>query len=148
MKRKFLCLFCLLAPLLFFPHAVQAEESTATLQTLSQEIHERLDDLKRQSQHLTEQLLIAENELQMSSKQVETLQTELSELNTCLNNTNQKLSEYSAKLTEYETKLKFWRKIRAIAAIVLLLAIAVRAVLLFLKIKFGITIPYILNLLK
>jgi len=105
------------------------------------------ENLKQQSRHLTEQLLIAENELQTSSKRVEELQTELSELNICLTNTNQKLSDYSTKLTEYETKLKFRAKIITIAAIILLIFIMVRVILLILKIKFGIKIPYLLNLL-
>lgn len=147
MRKSFCLLFFFLASAFFFPAAVHAENSDPTLQALSAEIHTQLDGLKQQSQHLTEQLLIAENELQTSSRQVEALQTELKELNTCLLNTNQKLSEYSTKLTEYETKLRFRQKIITVAAIILLLAVAVRAVLLILKIKFGVRIPYLLNLI-
>lgn len=142
----FRLLFCFL-PLLCFPAVAPAENSEQTLQMLSVEIHTQLDGLKQQSRHLTEQLLIAERELQASSKQVETLQMELNELNSCFVNTNQKLSEYSEKLTEYETKLKFRAKIITIAAAALILFLAVRGVLLVLKIKFGIKIPYFLNLI-
>ena len=147
MRKSFCLLFFFLASVFFFPTAAHAESSEPTLQALSAEIHTQLENLKQQSRHLTEQLLIAESELQTSSRQVEALQTELKELNTCLLNTNQKLSEYSAKLTEYETKLRFRQKIITVAAIILLLAVAVRAVLLILKIKFGIKIPYLLNLI-
>lgn len=132
---------------LCFPAAAPAENSERTLQVLSAEIHTQLDGLKQQSRNLTEQLLIAERELQASSKQVETLQTELNELNSCLVNTNQKLSEYSEKLTEYETKLKFRAKVIAIATAALIVFLTVRGVLLVLKIKFGIKIPYFLNLI-
>ena len=147
MRKLFCLVFFFLASACFFPAAAHAESSEPTLQALSAEIHTQLDGLKQQSRHLTEQLLIAENELQTSSKQVEALQTELSELNICLVNTNQKLGEYSMKLTEYETKLRFRQKIITMAAVILLLAVAVRALLLMLKIKFGIKIPYLLNLL-
>lgn len=147
MRKLFCLLFFFLVSAFFFPAVVHAENSEPTLQALSAEIHSQLDGLKQQSRHLTEQLLIAESELQTSSKQVEALQTELRELNTCLLNTNQKLSEYSTKLTEYETKLRFRQKIITLAAAILLLAVAVRAVLLVLKIKFGIKIPYLLNLI-
>ena len=130
-----------------FVPAVHAEKSEPTLQALSAEIHTQLDGLKQQSRHLTEQLAIAENELQTSSKQVETLQAELSELNTCLVSTNQKLADYSTKLTEYEAKLKTRARLILAAALAVLAFVAVRIVLLFLKVKYGIKIPYLINLL-
>ena len=68
-------------------------------------------------------------------------------MNGCLENTNRKLGEYSQRLTEYETKLRFRARVIAAAASILILAVVVWAVLLFLKIRFGIRIPYLLNLL-
>ena len=105
MRKSFCLLFFFLASAFFFPAAVHAENSDPTLQALSAEIHTQLDGLKQQSQHLTEQLLIAENELQTSSRQVEALQTELKELNTCLLNTNQKLSESQKVCFSYEQNI-------------------------------------------
>ena len=147
MRRLFTFLFLALLLPLCFPAAAPAESQEPTLQALSAEIHTQLDGLKRQSRHLTEQLLIAESELRTSSRQVETLQTELSDLNGCLVSTNQKLGEYSTRLTEYETKLRVRARIIKWVAVILILAVLVRAVLLVLKIKFGIKIPYLLNLL-
>ena len=147
MRRRFCLLFLALFLPLCFPAAAPAENSEPTLQALSAEIHAQLDGLRRQSRHLTEQLLIAENGLRESSRQVEALQTELSDLNTCLESTNRKLGEYSVKLTEYETKLRARARVIAIAALLLAAFVAVRIVLLVLKIRFGIRIPYLLNLL-
>ena len=148
MRRRLLCLlFLCFVSVFFFSPAAHAEGSEPTLQALSAEIHTQLDGLRQQSRHLTEQLLVAENELRTSSRQVEALQTELRDLNGCLENTNRKLGEYSQRLTEYETKLRFRARVIAAAASILILAVVVRAVLLFLKIRFGIRIPYLLNLL-
>lgn len=147
MRRLFTFLFLALLLPLCFPAAAPAESQEPTLQALSAEIHTQLDGLKRQSRHLTEQLLIAESELRESSRQAEALRTELIDLNGCLASTNQKLGEYSERLTEYELKLRARARIIKWAAVILILAVAVRAVLLFLKIKFGIKIPYLLNLL-
>ena len=71
MRKKilFLFVFCLCLPCCF-PDAAHAENSEPTLKLLSAEIHSQLDGLKQQSRHLTEQLLIAERELQISSRQV------------------------------------------------------------------------------
>ncbi len=141
--------FCLFLLLLFLCCAVvQAQETSApTLQTLSAEIHGQLDSLKQQSQHLTEQLLIAEDELRVSSVQVEQLQTELQDLNICLQNTNRKLTDYSTKLTQYEMKLKKRGKIIKWAFALLCLFVLVRVVLLILRYKFNVKLPYLINLL-
>ena len=148
MRKKGVCiLFLLVFSLFCLPVVAQPAAQEQTLQTLSAEIHVQLENLKQQSRLLTEQLIAAESELHVSSKQVETLQTELTELNTCLDNTKQKLTDYSTKLTQYETKLEFRAKIIWIAAVILAIFIIVRVILLILKIKFGIKIPYLLNLL-
>lgn len=148
MQRKFLLPFLFVFVFFCSQGVVLAEEiQNQTLQTLSQEIHTQLENLKQQSRHLTEQLAIAENELQTSSKRVEELQMELRGLNTSLENTNQKLSDYSVKLTEYELKLKTRAKIIMWTAALLILGVIVRVILLVLKIKFNIKIPYLLNLL-
>lgn len=147
MGRKFLfLLFSLCLPFLR-PAAAPAQESGVTLRALSAEIHGQLDDLRRQSRHLTEQLLVAESELQASSRQAEALQTELRDLNFCLENTNQKLTGYSTTLTKYEAELarqkgqlRFWWMVFGITA-------TIKAVLLFLKFRFGIKVPYIVSLL-
>lgn len=111
--RKFA--FILALPLLLsLPSFAQ---DASQMETLSQEIHSQLDSLRRQSGSLTEQLLIAENELRMSSQQVETLGTELTGLNTCLQNTNEKLESYKQKLSGYETKLRQKAKWIAILAL-------------------------------
>lgn len=98
MRRRLLCLlFLCFVSVFFFPPAAHAEGSEPTLQALSAKIHTQLDGLRQQSRHLTEQLLVAENELRTSSRQVEALQTELRDLNGCLENTNRKLGEYSLR---------------------------------------------------
>ncbi len=147
MGRRFLCLLFSLCLSCLCPAAAPAQESGVTLWALSAEIHGQLDDLRQHSRHLTEQLLIAESELQASSRQVEALQTELSDLNTSLANTNQKLADYSEKLTEYEAKLKARASVIRVAAVLLMAFVMVRTVLLLLKVRFGIKIPYIVNLL-
>ena len=148
MSAQFVFLLCLLASRsALYADSADAGQRTSTIQELSAEIHAQLDGLKRQSRALTEQLLIAENELRTSSREVEALKTELSDLNTSLTATNQKLGEYSEKLTEYEAKLKARARVIRAAAALLAAFVAVRAVLLFLKVKFGIRIPYIVNLL-
>ncbi len=118
-----------------------------TMQDLSLQVHEQLDGLREQSRNLTEQLRIAESELALSSAQVSALQTELTDLNTCLENTNRKLADYSTKLTEYEVKLKARARIIRTGIALLVLFILVRAVLILLKLKFGIKIPYWVNLI-
>ena len=118
-----------------------------TIQGLSQQVHEQLDGLREQSRNLTEQLRIAESELALSSAQVSALKTELTDLNTCLASTNRKLADYSTKLTEYEVKLKARARIIRTGIALLVLFILVRAVLILLKLKFGIKIPYWVNLI-
>lgn len=147
MRRLFSFLFLALFLHPFFPAAAPTEDSGQTLRELSAEIHTQLDGLRRQSRHLTEQLLIAESELRESSRQVEALKTELGGLNGCLASTNQKLGEYSTRLTEYEERLRVRSRIICWAAALLILAVAVRIALLVLRIRFGIKIPYLLNLL-
>lgn len=100
-------------------------QASQQMQELSQEIHGQLDNLRQQSRRLTEQLLIAESELERSSLQVEALKTELSDLNTSLVATNAKLSSYSEKLIRYEERLKSQRKwIWRGAALIVLAALA------------------------
>lgn len=146
-KKVFCVLFLLFFSLLCLPVVALPTTQELTLQTLSAEIHVQLENLKQQSRLLTEQLMAVESELHISSKQVETLQMELNELNTCLSSTNWKLKDYSKKLMQYETKLKFRAKIILIATLFLAVFIIVRIILLILKIKFGIKIPYLINLL-
>lgn len=149
MKGKVFFFLLLFACALFAPLAAEAspEPEAQTLPVLSKEMHAQLDGLKRQSRRLTEQLLLQENELELSSRQVEALKTELNGLHTCLNATNRKLVGYYQKLIEYELKLKTRAKIIGAAASVLALALAVRLLLFILHCKYGIKIPYIINLL-
>lgn len=122
-----------------------------TIQGLSQQVHEQLDGLREQSRSLTEQLRIAENELALSSAQVSELQTELTDLNSCLENTNRKLADYSTKLTVYETKLKEKqrqiRKMTFFLVVLIATLFLVRVALAVLKLKFGIKVPYWINLI-
>ena len=61
MQRKFLLPFLFVFVFFCSQGVVLAEETqNQTLQTLSQEIHTQLENLKQQSRHLTEQLAIAE----------------------------------------------------------------------------------------
>lgn len=146
MKKGFCFLLCLL--LFCFASAAQdAAQQQSTLAELSSEIHTTLDSLKRQSEDLTLQLAIAKAELEISSKQAGTLRTELDGLNSSLRSTSAKLSEYSKTLSEYEAKLKRRAKIIAAAGILLALFLAVRVILAILTVKFGIKIPYWLNLI-
>ena len=149
MKGKVFFFLLLFACALFAPLAAEAspKPEAQTLPVLSKEMHTQLDGLKRQSRRLTEQLLLQENELELSSRQVEALKTELNGLHTCLNATNRKLVGYYQKLSEYELKLKTRAKIIGAAATVLALALAVRLLLFMLHLKYGIKIPYIINLL-
>ncbi len=130
---------------LCFSQTARPQEST--IRELSGEIHVTLDDLRRQSQALTVQLSIAENELRIQSSKASQLQTDLNALNSCLDDTNRKLADYSKRLGEYEAKLRRRARIIAWAAVLLFLFLLVRAILIILKVKFGIKIPYMVNLL-
>lgn len=100
-------------------------QASQQMQELSREIHGQLDNLRQQSRRLTEQLLIAESELEQSSMQAEALKTELTGLRSSLDATNERLSSYSEKLTRYEERLRTQRKwIWRGAALIVLAAIA------------------------
>lgn len=124
-----------------------AGEEQPTLRTLSQEIHSQLDDLRRQSRRLTEQLLTAESELRESSRRAEELKAELSALNSSLASTSERLENSLRRLSEYEERLRTRAAIIRAGLALLALAAAVRLVLAFLKAKAGIEIPYWLNVI-
>lgn len=130
-----------------FSADAQPQGYRETMQGLSLQIHEQLDGLKQQSQNLTEQLRIAESELELSQGQVSALKTELTDLNTCLENTNRKLADYSTKLTVYETKLKARARLISAGIGLIVLFVLVRVALAVLKLKFGIKVPYWVNLI-
>jgi|GEM_PF-1948028 len=149
MTGRFWLGFLFSALLSVFPcvsQTAQRQDYRETLGTLSQQMHEQLDDLKQQSQVLTTSLAIAESDLQLSQEQVKELQAELAALNTCLENTNRKLSDYSTKLTAYEVKLKQRAKIIAGLMGILLVLILIKIVFVFLYIK-HIPIPRIVDIL-
>ena len=99
-------------------------------QTLSQQIHGQLDELREQSEVLRTQLATAESDLKLSQGQVRELQAELTALNSSLRNTNQRLSDYSEKLTVLKHSLSRWRLMALIE-----LAVIVAAVFLWLNKK-------------
>lgn len=148
MKKHFILglFFVFLSVLQAQEFSLPANQPKSAIQTLSTEIHIQLDNLKQQSRNLTEQLLIAETELQTSSAQVEILKMELKELNTCLMDTNQKLTDYSTKLTEYEIKLKKQKNQLILWWVILGITVIIKCILLWLKIKLKIEIPYIINI--
>lgn len=133
-------LVCLLSALPCAGQGASPHDYRKTIQGLSQQVHEQLEDLKVQSATLTTQLAIAENDLKLSQGQVSELQTQLKDLNICLENTNRKLAAYSTKLIEYEAKLK--GRAKAIAALggILLLIMVIKAVIAFLYFK-GVPLP-------
>ena len=142
-KKFFLSLF---ASLLFAAFSQDAKLQELTIQELSSEIHVILDGLRQQSQALTLQLAIAENELQIQSSKANQLQTDLNALNFCLGDTNKKLASYSQKLSEYEVKLRRRAKMTAWTVAFSALLLLVRVVLTMLNIKWGIKIPYTIAL--
>ena len=139
----FLALFRLCLP----SFCQDAVPNRTTLAPLSAEIHSQLEDLRRQSRHLTEQLLIAEQESLESSRRAEELRAELTGLNSSLESTSARLREYSERLTEYEGRLRTRAKVIRAGIALLLLAFAARLALLFAKVRLGIEVPYLLNLI-
>lgn len=148
MERK-LALALLLCSLLCAPSPCQdaAPARAGTLGSLSEEIHSQLEDLRQQSRRLTEQLLTAEQESRESSRRAGELKAELSDLNSCLESTSARLREYSERLTEYEGRLRTRAKVIRAGIALLLLAFAARLALLFAKVRLGIEVPYLLNLI-
>lgn len=140
-------LVCSLFALPCSAQAASQHDYRETLGKLSQEMHGQLADLRRQSETLTTQLAIAENDLRLSHGQVSALQTELTELNSCLASTNRKLADYSTKLTEYELKLRQKQRLIRLGLGLIVLFVLVRIALALLKLKFGIKIPYWVNLI-
>lgn len=145
MRRNCFLLLLSLVVLLLFPRPAPALESWQ-MQELSREIHGQLDSLRQQSRHLTEQLLIAERELEESSSQAEALRTELQGLSSSLSATNEKLSGYSLRLTQYEEKLRWHRKFVAWATVLIVLFVLARVVTIILRFK-GIHLPEMINIL-
>ena len=122
------------------------QTQSETLTTLSTQIHEQLENLRKQSKSLTQQLLQAQTELETQSLLADELRTELNELNISLTSTSKKLADYETKLTAYEQKLKAQKRLLRIGLLLVVLFLAVRAVTLALRAK-GIKLPDIVNIL-
>lgn len=112
-RSRGLCLAFLLLSLSLFSAYAQEGVSQGLperLLTLSQEIHSCADDLSQQSNRLTEQLAIALNELNLSSKTVERLKAEQKDWITSSLAMNKKFTDLSTKCVEQATELRIaWR---------------------------------------
>lgn len=140
------CVKSLLLRLLpLFLCAAAAAQGSETITGLSQEIHTQLDSLRQQSRRLSEQLSIAESELETLSWQREELRTALTDLTTSSENMSQRLRDYSTKLTDYERRLKRRRNALLVLAGIILLTTALKVVLRLLEAK-GVKVPYRLAL--
>lgn len=77
-------------------------------QSLSQQMHGTLDELKAQQRILESSLDEARNDLKLSQEQVRRLLTECRDLNSSLASMSSRLSDYSQKLTVSEHSRKKW----------------------------------------
>lgn len=102
------CAFAVFSSCPCFSQAAQQPDYREKTQSLSQNIHATLDELKAQQRILESSLDEAKSDLKLSQEQVRRLLTECNALNTSLMNTNARLSEYSRKLTVSEHSRKKW----------------------------------------
>lgn len=131
----------LLCLLLVFPcYSSDAnQQNTQTLETLGSQVHSSLENLKVQSQLLTE-------ELEERSNEVKVLQMKLKDLTTSLESTNEQLYNYEKSLEKQKQSLKRYRIFMVIVIVVALLMIAARVVTIVLKVK-GVHLPEMVNIL-
>jgi len=137
-------LFLSVLPALFSQDALQQKSQ---INSLSQQIKEQLEKLRVQSNQLTQSLQVAQNELNLSQKEVSKLKMELTDLNSCLTATNEKVEELSTNLLKKEIDLKHTSKIMWTLIIICILFIVAKIVVMIIKIKYNITLPYWLNCL-
>lgn len=131
-------LLCLLFALPCYSLDVK-QQNPQTLEILGGQVHTSLENLKVQSQLLTE-------ELKERSNEVKTLQMKLKDLTTCLENTNEQLYNYEMSLEKQKQSLKRYRIFMIVVIVVALLMIAARVVTIILKVK-GVHLPEIVNIL-
>lgn len=141
MRNKLFYTGLLLLSLCLLPAAAAPQEDILT--KLEQEINSSLDRLSNQSKSLEEELTTLQNlvpELQTKSKELEaSLELTQKQLNSCA----MSLENYKSKLKDKEARL---RRLTIVLIIAGIMAIAARAVILYLKAK-GIEIPFIINTL-
>lgn len=132
-----LCVFAVFSSCLCFSQ--DAQQSKATTQALSQNIHETLADLKAQQEALSSALAEARTALRLSQEQVSELRTELRDLNISSRSMSEKLTDCTRKLNACESKWKGWRK----AALIGWGLIVLYVLLKILKVAKHIPVPFI-----
>ena len=85
-----------------------AQDYREKTQSLSQQMHGTLDELRAQQEVLQTALTEARNDLSLSQEQVRELKTECHDLNISLTNTSARLSDYATRLTVSEHSKKKW----------------------------------------
>ncbi len=91
-----------------FSEDAQPRDYREKTQSLSQQMHGTLDELKAQQRILESSLDEARNDLKLSQEQVRRLLTECRDLNSSLASMSSRLSDYSQKLTVSEHSRKKW----------------------------------------
>jgi len=139
MRRSLFLPVLMLSCLCFSQDAQQQTDYREKTQSLSQQIHGTLAELKEQSAFLQEQLSEAKSDLRLYQGLVRELQMQVTDLSTSLANTNRRLSDYSEKLTVLKHSLKRWRTAAVVETLLILTYIALKV----LKIVKKIQIPFI-----
>lgn len=126
-----------------YAQPAQAATQQDNWETMEDSLFAQLANLKSSSHQLTEDLKTLQEELKLSRETLDTLSNAYESTLTQFEQCAQSLSNTKLKLQDRESRL---RKMTIILIIVGVLAIAARAVILYLKAK-GIEIPYIINTL-
>lgn len=135
-----------------FAHAVPQQEEERM--EVSSNIKKELQSLKQEFQDMNDSLLVLETQLKNTKNQLAISeedrlqsQTLLNELNFCLKNTNESLIQSSLRIENLETKLKIKTKICTSLIIALAAFMILKVLVMVLKYRFNISLPYWLNCL-
>lgn len=134
-----LCAFAVFSSCPCFSQAAQQPDYREKTQSLSQNIHATLDELKAQQEILQNALSEAKSNLKSSQEQVKKLKTEYHDLSISWKNTSERLVDYAMKSTVLEHSRNKWR-ISSLSAWGIIIAYAVMKLL---KILGKLHVPFI-----
>ena len=111
MRKIVIMLACLLglSRSLAYAQAAQPQDYREKTQSLSQQIHGTLDELRAQQKLSETQLVIVESALKSSEERVKELEKQVKDLTISSQNMNERLSEYSTNSTLLKNSRNKWR---------------------------------------
>ncbi len=112
-------LFCLLSCFRSSAQDARQQDYRPKIQSLSQQMHETLDESNQQSRLLMEQYEAAMSDLKLSEERVSALETQVRDLTSSSLSMSQKLSESSTKLIISEANCKREKKAKLVVMAIL-----------------------------